>query len=245
MRSLEPLFLLLFLASGCMGGPPKPDPESVIVSIVAIGNEKGSAKIGGKVEGAVRTTDLTIGIGGEYASSSDITWKQVILNRKLFYAIVDNPDRYEIDLAEDGTFTIHTRRPPPPPPTVTIGLINIRVNTTDDNKEDSQFELIVKQGAQVIASGKWGAGQNWDNGNEQTFQLNAGVILNDEPITVIAVLQDGDWGRSNHWNCNMSVTVKRSSGSDLVFEGNGLQFRTGESRRRHEIALGTKSWPVN
>lgn len=245
MRNLEPLFLLLFLASSCVGGPPKPDLESVVVSLVTKGQEKGTAKITAEVAGAVRTTDLNVGGGVELGTDSDIVWQQVILNRKFFYDVIDNPERYEVDLAGDGKFTIRTRRQEPTPPSVTIGLINIRVNTTDDNKEDSQFELIVKQGAQVIASGKWGAGQNWDDGSEQMLQLNAGVVLSDEPITVIAVLQDGEWGRSNHWNCNMWVTVKRSRGSDLVFEGNGLQFRTGGSRRRHEISLGTKTWPVN
>lgn len=125
-----------------------------------------------------------------------------------------------------------------------IATIIVRVLTTSDNKEDSQFELIVKQGVVEIEHLREGAGDNWDEGDFREFVRNHDVDITGQNIEVYAALQDGPWGRSNHWNANIEVVIRSSNGRQLTFS-NYCAFRTRASRRRHEMYFGSKSWGID
>jgi hypothetical protein len=122
-----------------------------------------------------------------------------------------------------------------------ISEIIVQVSTGSDDKEDSQFELIVKQGVVEIEHLREGAGEDWDEGDFREFIRPHDVDVTNENITVYAALQDGDWGRSNHWNANIEVIVRTNEGRQLTFS-QYCAFRTRASRRRHEIYFGSKSW---
>jgi hypothetical protein len=126
-----------------------------------------------------------------------------------------------------------------------IQQVNVDVVTNDDNKEDSRFELDIVAGNTAIYHLAAGEGENWDNGDEHNFQeqLSADVGEN-TPIRVIAALQDGNWGQSNHWDCHITVVLDTDDGRKLMW-GRTCAFKTGSSRRRHSINFGAKSLRIH
>ncbi|TWT34336.1 hypothetical protein [Blastopirellula retiformator] len=119
-----------------------------------------------------------------------------------------------------------------------ITTVQVKAHTTTDDKEDSQFEVVVKQGQTEILHLKRGAGEDWNNGDKQEFNEKLDVDVNGQNIEIICALQDGDYGRSNHWNCTITVTIRTSEGREIKVEKQ-CAFRTKASRRRHEINFGT------
>lgn len=126
-----------------------------------------------------------------------------------------------------------------------IQQINVHVLTTDDNKEDSRFELDVIAGNANSFHVAAGEGENWDDGDERDFdgQVNT-AVGEDTPVKVIAALQDGPYGRSNHWNCQITVVVTTNDGRKLMWDRT-CAFRTGSSRRRHSINFGTRTLRIH
>jgi len=125
-----------------------------------------------------------------------------------------------------------------------ITTILVTALTIDDNKEDSQFELIVKQGATIILVLKEGAGVNWDNGDFSEFNRNLDIDVTGEHIEVIGALQDGPWGVRNHWNAHIGVVIRTNEGRQLIFERD-CGFRTASKRPRHELNFGIKSFSTH
>jgi hypothetical protein len=122
-----------------------------------------------------------------------------------------------------------------------INLIIVQVGTGSDGKEDSQFELIVRQGVVEIEHLSEGAGEDWDEGDFREFINEHDVDVTGESISVYAALQDGDYGRSNHWNVDIKVLIRTTEGRQLTFQ-RYCAFRTRASRRRHEIYFGSQNW---
>ncbi len=122
-----------------------------------------------------------------------------------------------------------------------INSIIVQVATGSDDKEDSQFELIVKQGVVEIEHLREGAGEDWDEGDFREFVTDHDVDVTGEDISVYAALQDGSWGRSNHWNADIEVSIRTTEGRQLTFQ-RYCAFRTRASRRRHEMYFGSKRW---
>ena len=123
-----------------------------------------------------------------------------------------------------------------------ITTILVTVQTIDDNKENSQFELIVKQGVTIISVLKEGAGVNWDDGDFREFSRNLDIDVTGEYIEVIGALQDGPWGVRNHWNAHIAVVIRTNQGRQLIFERD-CGFRTARRRPRHELDLGSRAYP--
>jgi hypothetical protein len=123
-----------------------------------------------------------------------------------------------------------------------ISNVEVLVSTYDDNKEDSQFEVVIYQGVEQILHTYEGARENWDNGNQQDFQypLNVDVVPNGV-ISVVCALQDGDWGRNNTWTCYVDVIVQTDQNRQLVFR-RFCAFDTNSRRRRHELPFGRQRW---
>lgn len=122
-----------------------------------------------------------------------------------------------------------------------ITTVTVQAHTTNDNKEDAQFECIVKQGQIVIHHAKEGAGVNWDDGDDQEFNYETDTDLTGQNIEIICALQDGTWGRRNHWNCRIKVIVATSTGRRIVFEKT-CAFRTSSEKSRHEINFGSRKF---
>jgi hypothetical protein len=119
-----------------------------------------------------------------------------------------------------------------------IVSVYVAVQTEDENKEDSQFELYIYQGPTLILQLHEGAGQNWDDGDYREFDNPLDVDVTNELIRVIAGLRDGDWGRSNHWNATIDVVIRSNANRQLFFR-RFCAFRTRSSRRNHQVYIGS------
>lgn len=120
----------------------------------------------------------------------------------------------------------------------------VGVQTEDDNKEDSQFELYIYQGSDLIHELKEGAGQNWDDGDYREFDNPLDVPITNEVIRVVAGLRDGPWGKSNHWNAEIEVIIRSSENRQLIFR-RYCAFRTAARRRNHQMTLGYKRFSTH
>jgi len=231
----------IFALAACLT-KPKAVGEQVTLSVANVYDDKADNGLKGTFQLDPKKK-VDVGFAGGITRTQAEQIKQFTISKAVLDAVLAHPETYVLMMDKEGHVWFETKQSAVVP-AVVISVINITVNTTDDNKEDSRFEIQVRQGSALIAEGMWGAGQNWGNGNEQNLTLtpNTAARVTGEPITVVAALQDGPWGQSNHWNCNIHVVVNRSTGSPLEFDGNSLAFRTGSNQRRHEISLGTRSW---